>query len=158
VKTIVIPLLLAAVVLVTVPWVIVRWSDGVTWLHMPVGPARWLGVLAAGFGVYLYVWSLTRLLRRGTSALPGERPTYLETSGWYGRVRHPLLLGVVLILLGEALASASLALLAFAGAYWLWLHAFLVFKEEPDLHEAFGERYSTYAARVPRWIPLIRAR
>jgi protein-S-isoprenylcysteine O-methyltransferase Ste14 len=71
-------------------------------------------------------------------------------------MRHPLLLGVVLILLGEAIAAASLALLAFAFAYWLWLHAFVSVKEERDLGQAFGKQYASYAARVPRWIPRLR--
>ena len=71
-------------------------------------------------------------------------------------MRHPLLLGVVLILLGEAIAAASLPLLTFALAYWLWLHAFVSVKEERDLGQAFGKQYASYAARVPRWIPRLR--
>ena len=152
-KTVAVALTLAAVVLVGLPWLIARWTREVGWLQMPIGGMRWLGVAAVGFGIYLYVWSLIRLLRRGTSALPGEPPTALETSGWYGRVRHPLLLGVVAILLGEAIAAASLAVLAFALAYWSFLHVFVTLKEEPDLKRAFGDRYLAYAAAVPRWIP-----
>lgn len=52
----------------------------------------------------------------------------LVTHGWYGRTRHPLLLGVVAILFGEAAFFSSLALLGYALAYWLWLTAFVALK------------------------------
>jgi protein-S-isoprenylcysteine O-methyltransferase Ste14 len=94
-----------------------------------------------------------KLLQRDTSALPGVAPTALDTSGWYGRTRNPLLLGVVAIQLGTALVAASLALLAYALLYWLWLHAFVTRREEPDMKRAFGDAYTRYAAAVPRWIP-----
>jgi len=155
-KTVAVALTLAAVFVISLPWLILSATRDLGWLHMPIGGLRWLGVLAIGLGVYLYVWSLVSLLRRGTSALPGQPPTALATSGWYGRVRHPLLLGVVLILLGEAIATASLALLAFALAYWAWLHVFVRLKEEPDLQRVFGDQYRAYAAEVPRWIPRAR--
>ncbi|WP_419162233.1 methyltransferase family protein [Candidatus Palauibacter sp.] len=73
----------------------------------------------------------------------------LVTDGWYARTRHPLLLGVVLILLGEALFFSSAALLSYALAYWLWLTVFVVLKEEPDLRRIFD----AYCRDVPRWIP-----
>ena len=114
---------------------------------------RWLGIPLVAFGLYLYVWSLVKLLQRDTSALPGVAPTALDTSGWYGRTRNPLLLGVVAIQLGTALVASSLALLVYALLYWLWLHTFVTRREEPDLERAFGDAYTRYAAAVPRWIP-----
>jgi protein-S-isoprenylcysteine O-methyltransferase Ste14 len=77
----------------------------------------------------------------------------LETAGWYSHVRHPLLLGVVLILLGEAVFWHSFILLAYALAYWTVLNAFVVWREEPELQLAFGEAYTRYCRVVPRWIP-----
>jgi protein-S-isoprenylcysteine O-methyltransferase Ste14 len=121
--------------------------------RLPLGPLRWLGLLLVGFGIYLYVWSLVHLLRRHTSAIPGQAPSVLDTGGWYARVRHPLLLGVVAILLGEAVVAASWALLAYALFYWALLHRFVVQREEPELLATFGPAYADYAARVPRWLP-----
>jgi protein-S-isoprenylcysteine O-methyltransferase Ste14 len=146
-------LLLCAVFVVTIPWLIVRCSVATTWAQSAVVPCRLLGVVLIAFGVYLYVWSIRRLLGRETSALPGVAPTNLETTGWYGRVRHPLLLGVVAVLLGEAALFASVPLLAYALLYWLWLHLFVTFKEERDLQQAFGDAYTAYMRKVPRWIP-----
>ncbi len=114
VKTIAVAVLLHAAFTVSLPWLIVRATSQIAWLHIPLGPLRWIGAIGIGFGAYLYVSSLAHLLTLRTAALPGEEPIRLVTSGWYARVRHPLLLGIVLILLGEAAAFRSLALLGFA--------------------------------------------
>ena len=152
--------LLAASVLhgvftVGLPALILRRTAGLSMLGVDVGQARWLGVALAGCGIYLYVWSAARLLRSRTSAIPGGKPAVLVTDGWYALTRHPLLLGVVMILLGEALFFESWALLGYAAAYWLWLAAFVVMKEEPDLRRTFGARFDAYCREVPRWVPRV---
>ena len=96
--------------------------------------------------------------RRRTSAIPGKEATVLVTHGWYGRIRHPLLLGVVAILFGEAVFFSSLALLGYALAYCLWLTLFVALKEEPDLRRTFGDSYDSYFRDVPRWIPGVTRR
>ena len=152
-RTIGVASVLWGIFMIGVPWLVLTSTRDLSWLWLPLGSTRWIGLLAIAFGVYLYVWSVAHLLRRQTSAIPGGRPTALETGGWYARVRHPLLLGVVAILIGEAVTTRSLALLGYALAYWLWLHVFVTWREEPQLRATFGEAYSRYAARVPRWIP-----
>lgn len=135
------------------PWLLWVITSDLGGALVPLGPARWLGLLGVAFGVYLYLWALVRLLRRGTSALPGKKPTALETGGWYARVRHPLLLGVVCILLGEAVITQSTVLLGYALLYWLCLNLFVAWREEPELRATFGEAYTNYCREVPRWIP-----
>jgi protein-S-isoprenylcysteine O-methyltransferase Ste14 len=152
-KTIAAALVLHALFTISIPWLIVWWSADARWAVVPIGPLRWVGAALVGFGIYLYVWSLGRLLARRTAALPGLMPTTLQTSGWYARVRNPLLLGVVAILLGEAVFFASLPLLVYACIYWLQLHWFVVVREERDLRRAFGAAFDAYAREVPRWIP-----
>jgi protein-S-isoprenylcysteine O-methyltransferase Ste14 len=154
-KTIAVALLLHAVFTVTLPYVILRSTAEYSWASFDLGPARWSGVVLMSVGAYLYVWSLAHLLGRETSAIPGAEATNLQTDGWYGRLRHPLLLGVVLILLGEPLWFGSFPLLAYALLYWIWLHAFVALKEEPSLHARFGKAYADYCARVPRWLPRV---
>jgi protein-S-isoprenylcysteine O-methyltransferase Ste14 len=152
-KTLCVAAVLHGVFTMSVPWLLLRSTRDRSWASMPSGPLRWIGLLAMMFGVYLYLWALVRLLARGTSALPGQRPTTLETAGWYSHVRHPLLLGVVLILMGEAVLWQSAVLLAYAVAYWTLLNAFVVLREEPELQLAFGEAYTRHCSVVPRWIP-----
>ena len=155
-RTLVVALVLHGVFTVALPSLIVVWTREQAWLLVELGPGRWLGAGAVLFGAYLYIWSLLRLVRRQTSAIPGARPSVLQVDGWYARVRHPLLLGVVLILLGEAALFESFALLGYALAYWSWLTAFVVLKEEPELRDEFGDAYVAYCQRVRRWIPRVR--
>ena len=151
-------IVLHGVFTVGLPVLILERTQGLAVLHPDIGPARWLGAGFGGFGIYLYLWSAVQLLRRRTSAIPGREATALLTHGWYGRTRHPLLLGVVAILFGEVVFFSSLALLAHALAYWLWLTAFVALREEPDLRRTFGADYDAYCREVPRWIPLVSRR
>ena len=152
-KTVLFALLLSGVFLMALPWLILQRTEMAGWWHVPIGRLNWAGAGLIAFGVYLYVWSVRCLLRRQTSAIPGQAPTHLQTSGWYARVRHPLLLGVVAVLWGEAVWFKSLALVLYAAVYWLWLHLFVTVREERDLRHAFGAAYDAYAREVPRWIP-----
>ena len=85
-----------------------------------------------------------------------SRPIWSE--GVHGWSRNPLLLGVVLILIGECLAFESLALLVYAGLYWTWLTLYLVFAEEPALRRTLGDEYLQYCRHVPRWFLRMRFR
>ena len=66
---------------------------------------------------------------------------------------EPLLLGVVTVLVGEAVLLLSPALAGYALAYRAWLTAFVIPREESDLREAFGAGFDAYCQEVPRWIP-----
>lgn len=152
-RTVLIATLLHFVFTVDLPLVIL-WSTGASPLPTTdIGQLRWLGAAAAAFGAYLYVSSAARLLRSDTSATPGARPSVLVTDGWYARTRNPLLLGVVTILVGEAVLFWSAAVAGYALLYWLCLTVFVIWKEEPDLRQAFGARFDDYCREVPRWIP-----
>lgn len=155
-KTALAAVVLYGVFVVGLPALILRLADAMPLPSVDIGSFRWLGVPVAGFGFYLYLWAASRLLRRQTSAIPGIAPSVLMTDGWYGRTRHPLLLGVVLILFSEAVFFSSVALLVYALAYWLWLTLFVVRREEPDLRRTFGEAFDHYYRDVPRWIPRAR--
>ena len=152
-RTILTAAALHGVFTVGLPALVLRHTQGTAPLAVDIGQSRWLGVALAAFGFYLYVWSAAHLLRSRTSAIPGAKPTILVTDGWYGRTRHPLLFGVVTILLGEAVFFSSPALAVYALTYWLWLTVFVLLKEEPDLRRAFGAQFDAYCQSVPRWIP-----
>ena len=141
---------------VGLPTLILQRTEGIPRLAADIGRLRWLGAALAAFGFYLYVWSAAYLLRGRTSAIPGTKPTVLVTDGWYARTRHPLLLGVVAILLGETVFFSSPALAVYALTYWLGLVVFVLLKEEPDLRRAFGAQFDAYCRKVPRWIPRLR--
>lgn len=85
-------------------------------------------------------------------ALPNDPPRKLVVQGLYSCVRNPMYVGVLAVLVGEAMFFASLALLQMAGIMFLLFHLFIVFYEEPALKRQFGESYRRYCAAVPRWL------
>ncbi len=92
---------------------------------------------------------------QGTPA-PWDPPTEFVVSGPYLYVRNPMLTSVILLILAEALALSSLALLGWAAFFFLLNTAYFVFVEEPGLVRRFGRRYEHYTSNVPRWIPKLR--
>ena len=89
---------------------------------------------------------------RGTPA-PFDPPRQLVVRGPYRFVRNPMYLGATLALLGAAIYYQSLALGAYALAFVLVMHAFVVLYEEPVLAQHFGAAYSDYRRHVGRWWP-----
>ena len=129
-------------------------------------PGPWPGLLrlpALGVGVALglagaaLVGAGARALGRDLSPLP--RPgaeAQLVTTGLYGRARHPIYGGLVLLACGWALATRSVYALGLA----LLLAAVLDLKsrrEEAWLEERDSE-YAAYRRRVPRrLLPTLRS-
>jgi protein-S-isoprenylcysteine O-methyltransferase Ste14 len=64
--------------------------------------------------------------------------------------------GVVTMILGQALWFGSTSVLIYAAAVGLAFHARVVLFEEPRLTRMFGAAYADYCAYVPRWLPHLR--
>jgi protein-S-isoprenylcysteine O-methyltransferase Ste14 len=62
-------------------------------------------------------------------------------------------LGVLAIIVGQAILFRSVALIGYALLVWLIVHLFVVSVEEPSLRRQFGEGYEAYLRAVPRWLP-----
>ena len=90
---------------------------------------------------------------RGTLA-PWTPPRELVVTGWYRFSRNPMYIAVVLVLWGWALGYRSRPLAIYALGVMLAFHLRVVLGEEPWLARTHGEKWRSYAARVPRWIPL----
>jgi SSS family solute:Na+ symporter len=89
---------------------------------------------------------------KGTPA-PFDPPRRLVVRGPYRFVRNPMYIGAGLALTGAALFYQTLALFAYAGAFLLITHLFVVFYEEPTLRRMFGEEYEAYCRTTKRWWP-----
>jgi protein-S-isoprenylcysteine O-methyltransferase Ste14 len=141
-------------------WVVLRiqplssaWDDAVpTWMTVPgigLGLAGALGIIVC---IAVFV-----VRGRGTPAI-FDAPQRFVAVGPYKYVRNPMYLSAIATFLGFGLSVRSLAVLAFAGAWFLMIHAFVVLIEEPGLRRRFGATYEAYLHRVPRWIPNARER
>ena len=89
---------------------------------------------------------------RGTPA-PFDPPRRLVVQGPYRFVRNPMYLGAGVALTGAALFYQSMQLLAYAGAFLVITHMFVMLYEEPTLLRIFDGEYEVYCRRVGRWWP-----
>ena len=151
-------LALPFMVVVVVPtWIARRWATDPTW---PSSPSGWLvlglGVVPLLSGAGLFAACLGRFFRQGDGTLaPWDPPARLVVEGPYAYVRHPMISGVVLLLVAEAMLLRSGAhavwALTFAGANAVYLPLL----EEPGLRRRFGAAYDEYASHVPRLLPRV---
>jgi protein-S-isoprenylcysteine O-methyltransferase Ste14 len=121
-------------------------------LHVPL-PVSMLGVTTACAGALLHV-SARRVLGAAWSSRTASSDVLVE-DGPYGVVRNPLYLGIALLTLGTILAHPSRATIA-AGVGVVIGVARKIALEERALAHAFGPRWESYRARVPRFVPRLR--
>jgi protein-S-isoprenylcysteine O-methyltransferase Ste14 len=62
-------------------------------------------------------------------------------------------LGVLAVVLGQALILGRTVLVVYAVFLWAAFFAFVVLYEEPALQRRFGASYTEYRANVRRWLP-----
>ena len=79
----------------------------------------------------------------------------LATSGPYAFVRHPLYTGNILIILGFSIASAVWWTLAAALLFFWFYYPAAIEYEDRKLHGLFGDRWESWASRVPALLPRI---
>ena len=121
---------------------------------MQPGVFRYFGALPVLIGVVIYflcAWDFT-FAGRGTPA-PIDPPKELVVRGLYRYIRNPMYVGILSILLGEALLFTSQRLFAYTAVAFIFYFLVVVFYEEPILKQKFGESYRRYCKSVPRWIP-----
>jgi protein-S-isoprenylcysteine O-methyltransferase Ste14 len=80
----------------------------------------------------------------------------LATSGPYAFVRHPLYTGNILLLVGFAIAGATLWGIPVTLAFLWFYYPPAIAYEDRKLHEIFGEQWQTWSARTPALFPTFR--
>lgn len=144
--------LFIGLLLVFVPARLLSWSG----IRLPADTGIWqvagMIVGAAGAAIAVACILTFALVGKGTPA-PFDPPRRLVVRGPYRFVRNPMYVGAALALAGAALFYQSLSLAAYAGAFLLTMHAFVVMYEEPTLRQTFGNDYEAYRRHVRRWWP-----
>ncbi len=121
--------------------------------HGRNAPARGAGLVVLLAGNVLVAWARAALGRElRPPAIKPEPGSRLILRGPYGRIRHPIYLGDLLIAAGLALVVGSWTFLA-AGAAVLVLLPGTIAIEEALLAEAFGEAYAAYRRHSHRLVP-----
>lgn len=134
------------------PW----WITGWRFQDAPVA-LRGLGVALVAGGAFLLLECFGRFAVQGHGTpAPVAPPDRLVVTGPYRRVRNPMYVAVVALILGQAALFADLRLLGYAAVIWTAFHLFVLAYEEPTLRHSFPQDYAAFCAAVPRWIPRLR--
>ena len=112
-----------------------------------------LGTLLIILGVGLVIYTNKEFLKIGKGTLVPAPPKKLVVAGVYRYVRNPMIIGGLMIILGEALIFSSIELLILFAMIFIVNHTYFVYSEEPGLIKRFGDDYIEYKKNVPRWIP-----
>jgi len=138
-----------------VPWWISGWKMQPPFLGWRSLRVAGVALIALGTPMLLDSFVRFALQGRGTPApvLPTE---HLVVTGLYRFVRNPMYVGVLSVILGQALLLGDPRVLGYGAAVWLGFFLFVIGYEEPTLRRTFGEEYETFCANVPRWIPRLR--
>jgi protein-S-isoprenylcysteine O-methyltransferase Ste14 len=140
--------ILPVTVLVFVP----RWVEK-NWIIQ--NTLQWVaGGIVAGFGLTIMFLCISSFIRVGKGTLaPWSPPKKFVVVGLYRYVRNPMILGVIIVLLGEAIIFHSLPILKWAGYFFVINTIYFLIFEEPQLEGRFGQDYLTYKKKVGRWLP-----
>ena len=138
-------------VMVTIPAVILWWTRKGIEMEWPSTITGFL-LIITGIGLVYHTVALFTDYGDGTPA-PFDPPRKFVALGLYRYVRNPMIIGVMLILLGQSVAFFSFFIfgwfLFFAAANLIYIPLI----EEPSLNKKFGEIYKVYLDQTPRWIP-----
>jgi protein-S-isoprenylcysteine O-methyltransferase Ste14 len=121
-------------------------------VHSP-GAVTGLGVcggIVFLLGGALAGWSWWLFRRAGTTAVPGEQPHALITTGPYRLTRNPMYAGLAVAYIGDAVAIPELWALLFMPLVLAYVNWFVIPVEEASLNRVPG--YDDYRAKVRRWI------
>ena len=144
-------ILVPGTVAVAIPQLLAKWRR---YPALPVEKrlARIVGNLSLIFGIVLYIHTAFQFGSEGQGTpSPTDEPEQLVTGGIYAYSRNPMYVGVLLVILGQALRRRSVAILWWGAGMWIGFHNRVIGYEEPHLLEKYGEEYEQYREEVPRW-------
>jgi len=115
-------------------------------------PWRPLGLAPIALGAGLDLAAMIAMRRHGTTTDPAGTPKALVTGGAYRLSRHPMYLGLVLILIGIAVLLGSLTPFGVAALFAVLVDRLFARPEEVRLERIFGEQWRRYRGKVRRWL------
>jgi protein-S-isoprenylcysteine O-methyltransferase Ste14 len=122
------------------------------WWVLDGETVRWLGVFFYLAGGALRIWPIFVLGRRFSGLVAIQPGHELVTDGIYRVIRHPSYLGMIILMLGWALAFRSGLGVILAALVVPPLLA-RIRSEETLLRLQFGDEYDAYRRRTSRLIP-----
>lgn len=101
-----------------------------------------IGIVSFAVGVFF--------VRKSESVVFSNSEGKVIDTGVYAKVRHPMYLGELLILLGFSIATLSILSFIVWVVFFVFLDKMATY-EEKDLTRILGQKYSDYKKRVHKW-------
>ena len=117
-----------------------------------------IGLVVILMGLLPVVWTFVSFVGARGTPIPGAFTQELVVRGFNCYVRNPIYLGVLAIVVGEALVLGQWQLLAYAAGVWLVAAGFVLVYEEPALAARFGAITSPTREPSPPGGPRARPR
>jgi protein-S-isoprenylcysteine O-methyltransferase Ste14 len=119
----------------------------------PLRPHQYFGILLFIIGLVVLFHCIIRFALEGRGTLSPADPTKrLVITGLYKYSRNPMYLGVMMILIGEAIFFQSIDLWIYLSCIFIFFNLFIMLIEEPRLRRDFDPGYFQYCQKVRRWI------
>lgn len=116
---------------------------------------NYIGVALIFFGGLIRIYSRKALDRFFSFEVIIQKDHKLITKGLYKNIRHPMYLGISLILLGLAIALSSLYGILFLIIFGIPVLLYRISAEEDLLIKEFGQEYLNYMERTKKIIPYV---
>lgn len=118
-----------------------------------ISPLQYISIFIFTIGLSLLFYCISLFAVKGKGTLSPADPTKkLVISGLYKLSRNPMYIGVMLILIGEAVFFNSSSLWIYTTIIFIAFNLFIIFHEEPRLKRDFGTEYQQYVKTVRRWL------
>jgi protein-S-isoprenylcysteine O-methyltransferase Ste14 len=115
--------------------------------------AQALGVLLIVAGIVPPAHAFVQFAKAGGTPISIAPTRRLVVTGFNRYVRNPMYLGLLVVIVGQALLFGQFGLLLYAAAGWVVTASFVRWYEEPALARQFGAEYAGYRRAVPAWRP-----
>jgi protein-S-isoprenylcysteine O-methyltransferase Ste14 len=112
-----------------------------------------VGLVLILTGLAIAIWARVNLGRNWGMPMSQKAEPELVTSGPYRAVRHPIYSGLLLALLGTALATNLFGLIVVAVLVAYFTYCATI--EERNMTESFPDAYPDYRARTKMLIPFV---
>ena len=99
------------------------------------------------------VHAFAQFAKAGGTPMPIAPTQRLVVTGFNRFVRNPMYVGLIVVILGQALLFGSLWLVLYAAIAWIITASFVRVYEEPTLLRQYGSQYEEYRRNVHAWLP-----
>lgn len=124
---------------------------GPGWVIIPP-PANVFGLALVLIGFGIILWGARLFSMADTTIRPFEEASTLIVHGPYKFSRHPMYLGMVIVLVGIVILFGTLLPIIVIPVFIWIVTVNFIREEERMMEQSFGEQYQQYRQRVRRWL------